>query len=176
MNSSLKGNTFISFKSLLQHKLSWFIPMIKAVLRATLPYLLFYRGGKMLIQPSICHGWSYKCCKRPMLMSISINLFAISSGHPSPFLPEHFPLFLLKSTGFALLVKTLKGMERVAPLKPITDWVADGPGKLQFNVFLKRKLYRQCLCLFCQLRNRYSYLPVCTPSPNFFFKFFFVWC
>lgn len=61
MNSSLKGNIFISFKSLLQHKLSWFIPMIKAVLRATLPYLLFYRGGKMLIQPSICHYWSYKC-------------------------------------------------------------------------------------------------------------------
>lgn len=60
MNSSLKGNIFISFKSLLQHKLSWFIPMIKAVLRATLPYLLFYRGGKMLIQPSICHCWSYK--------------------------------------------------------------------------------------------------------------------
>lgn len=46
MNSSLKGNIFISFKSLLQHKLSWFIPMIKAVLRATLLYLLFYRGGE----------------------------------------------------------------------------------------------------------------------------------
>lgn len=45
MNSSLKGNIFISFKSLLQHKLSWFIPMIKAVLRAPLLYLLFYGGG-----------------------------------------------------------------------------------------------------------------------------------
>lgn len=51
-------------------------------------------------------------------------------------------------------------MERVAFLKPITDWVADGPAKLQFNVYLKENFMDKCWYLFCQLINRQSYLPV----------------
>lgn len=75
-------------------------------------------------------------------MSININLFAISSGQPPSSFPSiHFGLLCATSTGFALLVKTLKGTERVASVKPIIDGVADGPAKLK-SLFIKKKALR----------------------------------
>lgn len=67
-------------------------------------------------------------------MSININLFAISSGCPLPFSSGTFPPYS-RGNLQDLLYYSKPYKEWVASLKLITDWVADGQTKFQFNVF-----------------------------------------